>query len=609
MIRNLKHYFAKCSIVYISIYSFFLFLFCLPSQSQTDIDGGAAYQFTHGACLSTAEKQHLAERISDNISTLKKQQNNFYKNAGGDILYELPLQQAEGFDDCGFYAISNYFDHDPSNQVLDYNCGNDTYNTHDGTDFFLWPFDWTQMDSNAVEVIAAAPGIIVDKIDGNFDENCEWQSDATWNYIAIMHADGSITKYGHLKAGSLTSKNIGDSVVTGEYLGIVGSSGRSTAPHLHFEVEDSTGMVIDPFAGPCNDDITESCWADGQLDYQPSGINKVSTHSGVPDFNFNTCPERAETMFQDDFCPGDPVYFMNYLRHFYDGSTVENYVYRPDGSLFNQWFRTYNAGLGDPYQYSSYYWWRSLNLPFNAEPGEWTYEVRYEGEVCTHKFYVGDVDLRVEQSIDMSQVSYGDTISYCIDVINEGSCPADNPRLAFVSDGTYILNNTLSTTQGYFQDGFWYINDVAGNDTVSLKFDALALREGVSFSTSEIIYMFGDDVDSTPNNGISTEDDIATSCFSTPLFVCENQDFSILLEAPTGYDTYTWYYNNQIVQSSSDPTYTVSELGTYTYTVNGGAVGSCMGGLCCPLVIESEYCPPCPSNNCMGVTVSKNKLN
>ena len=51
-----------------------------------------------------------------------------------------------------------------------------------------------------------------------------------------MHADGSVAWYGHMKAGSLTNKAVGQTVSSGEYLGIVGSSGNSTGPHLHFGI-------------------------------------------------------------------------------------------------------------------------------------------------------------------------------------------------------------------------------------------------------------------------------------------------------------------------------------------------------------------------------------
>jgi len=62
------------------------------------------------------------------------------------------------------------------------------------------------------------------------------------NYIVVEHAEGFQTRYAHLAA---TSVRAGDSVSAGEVLGTVGSSGRSTGPHLHFEVIRN-GTRIDP---------------------------------------------------------------------------------------------------------------------------------------------------------------------------------------------------------------------------------------------------------------------------------------------------------------------------------------------------------------------------
>jgi LysM repeat protein len=52
-------------------------------------------------------------------------------------------------------------------------------------------------------------------------------------YIVISHDNGTQTLYGHLNSVSVS---VGESVGQGQYLGEVGNTGRSTGPHLHFEV-------------------------------------------------------------------------------------------------------------------------------------------------------------------------------------------------------------------------------------------------------------------------------------------------------------------------------------------------------------------------------------
>ena len=105
--------------------------------------------------------------------------------------------------------------------------------------------------------MAAAPGILLQKDDGWFDRSCSLNIQQ-WNAAYLQHADGSVTWYGHLKASSLTTKHPGEWSQAGEFLGVMGSSGDATGPHLHFEVHAIDGSLIDPFAGACNINA-ESC--------------------------------------------------------------------------------------------------------------------------------------------------------------------------------------------------------------------------------------------------------------------------------------------------------------------------------------------------------------
>ncbi|MBF0313309.1 MAG: M23 family metallopeptidase [Oligoflexia bacterium] len=61
--------------------------------------------------------------------------------------------------------------------------------------------------------------------------------------LMINHGDGTITVYGHLLKKRVSQ---GDRVNRGDAIALVGNSGRSTGPHLHFEVRQE-GKSVDPF--------------------------------------------------------------------------------------------------------------------------------------------------------------------------------------------------------------------------------------------------------------------------------------------------------------------------------------------------------------------------
>jgi murein DD-endopeptidase MepM/ murein hydrolase activator NlpD len=54
------------------------------------------------------------------------------------------------------------------------------------------------------------------------------------NTVFIKHIDGMISKFGHLSSFEVSA---GDSVHRGDIIGYLGMSGRSTGPHLHYQIE------------------------------------------------------------------------------------------------------------------------------------------------------------------------------------------------------------------------------------------------------------------------------------------------------------------------------------------------------------------------------------
>ena len=92
---------------------------------------------------------------------------------------------------------------------------------HEGVDFDA---------GYGAQVHAIAAGTVVET------DNPNWS--ALGVHVAIEHViDGQtiVSAYGHMQVGSMPL-HVGDTVYAGEVIGLVGSTGASTGPHLHFEI-------------------------------------------------------------------------------------------------------------------------------------------------------------------------------------------------------------------------------------------------------------------------------------------------------------------------------------------------------------------------------------
>ena len=193
--------------------------------------------------------------------------------------------------------IVNYVDHDEGEGVRDYACGTATYNAppnnrHQGTDIAVR--DLAVMRSG-IAVLAAADGIVRGVRDGMADVSVrdaaapEIGGRECGNGVRIDHGDGWTSQYCHLRQGSISVRP-GTPVKAGDQLGMVGLSGATEYPHLHFQIERNRG-IVDPFVGldrqaPCGPGEQPLWRADilaGLGPYQPTALDLAGFSSGTPD--------------------------------------------------------------------------------------------------------------------------------------------------------------------------------------------------------------------------------------------------------------------------------------------------------------------------------------
>lgn len=270
------------------------------------------------------------------------------------------------------FIIVNYVDWGVSNDSLDYECNSKTYNGHQGTDFLIRSF--AVMDSG-VAILAAASGTVIYTKDDLFDR--EKYSDVTkefGNYIAINHSNGYQTYYAHIRKGSSLVK-AGDFVNAGDTLALVGSSGNSTDPHLHFEVWYDSAFVVDPFEGSCGNLTT--LWLN-PIDYDTSfSIWKSSLINFKP--NLDTLREEPISKDIFNFSKDEAITYWNISYGIRNNDILKIRWIRPNGQ---EWF-SYDYKADKDYWY--FYYWSLIDVPSLPDEGRWTVELLLNNQKIDEK--------------------------------------------------------------------------------------------------------------------------------------------------------------------------------------------------------------------------------
>lgn len=244
--------------------------------------------FQSQAQSSFKEANNISEKVAQELTGQK------VKNSGFGLPIDCKLGQ-----DC---YIMHYVDRDPSPAEVDFGCGRQTYDKHDGTDFAIAN---EKVMAKGVAVVAIAPGKVLRVRDGVRDRRVE--DDTTkkevegtecGNGMVIDHGNGWEAQYCHLRQGSVKVKS-GTQVEKGSVLGMVGESGLASFPHVHLTLRYQ-GKPIDPFVGPdapkgCN--VTRKPVWDQPLAYTPTGLIQAGFSTIAPKLGDVLAGKFTETVF------------------------------------------------------------------------------------------------------------------------------------------------------------------------------------------------------------------------------------------------------------------------------------------------------------------------
>ena len=175
--------------------------------------------------------------------------------------------------------IQNYVDTEPGPDYRDHACQRLSYDGHKGTDFRVKTASEFQ---RGVIVQAAADGTVrairndMPDVPPGAGPPPGIDGREAGNAVAIRHGEGWETQYSHLRRSSVRVRP-GQEVRKGQPLGVVGLSGNTEFPHLHFAVRRQ-GKTVDPFTGlpleaGCGRQST-TLWDDGtqqQFTYRATG--------------------------------------------------------------------------------------------------------------------------------------------------------------------------------------------------------------------------------------------------------------------------------------------------------------------------------------------------
>ena len=205
----------------------------------------------------------------------------------------------------------------------------------------------------------------------------------------------------------------------------------------------------------------------------------------------------------------------------------------------------------------------------NIQTGQITYsnpaQVQHNPIACPST----DLALTIETNI--SNVTAYDLVNIEMTLINQGEETAHNIVVENDSlDAFYV--QSISGGNGIYDTNArtWTLPSLAGNSTAQITLNVLAYVESVGTSliySAEIIDTDAIDPDSTPNNGVITEDDydsitLSTSCPTSDIFNVEDGNVANLIGAIASANAENCFPGEDTINLAPDSVYNVTQVFT-----------------------------------------------
>ena len=342
----------------------------------------------------------------------------------------------------GDIYTNNFVDLDPTAGILDWDCTNHSYDGHKGNDTGPRSFSEQLI---GIPAYAALDGIVVYSHDGEYDMNTE--CDGTGNAVIIDHGGDIYGYYWHFKNGSVAVAE-GETVVAGQQIAEIASSGCSTGPHLHFELRDHSwfgGSTFEPYTGTCN--VGDSMWEDQR---EVERDMYVEDH-GVTATEFDSWPSSPYRYPNDRQFRLDDThqYYWQVVHNVPATGTYGMRFYRPDGVLVYE----YSGSWEYETSYRTVHWWWYWNIAdMHTYPGTWSVDLVVNGEVLL------DMQLEIVDSIDDDF----NRAPASIDIDLHPSSPESDDVIECTVLGTLVHDDPDRDLVSYHYE--WRVNDIIVRD-------------------------------------------------------------------------------------------------------------------------------------------------